>query len=356
MNSNFDLAALALRGAYPNNDILYDDQGMPSFMVRVPKATYAELGLGESTDIFPAFIVNGTTVPEIYVSKYQNCVINNRAYSLGGVAPRTSVTFDQAFTYCQNKGAGWHVMTTLEWAAVMLWCEMNGFIPIGNNNYGKHGSESFYTAIPATFESDGRRQKILTGTGPETYFHDKTRGGIADLCGNVWEWVGGVRTVYGELQILVNNNAADVSKSQGASSGEWKAINAATGALVTPDGNGTTEGSVKMDWISSKLTYSTTITDTGRGNHNCTFASVVFGESIGEAAQLLIQTLGFAPKASNVLCASHQVYFNNAEAERLFFRGGTYYNTAGGLASFNGNYARSTSNGYIGFRSAFVKL
>ena len=154
---------------------------------------------------------------------------------------------------------------------------------------------------------------------------------------------------------MVNNNAADISKSQGASSGEWKAINAATGALVTPDGSGTTEGSVKMDWISSKLTYSTTITDTGRGNHNCTFANIVFGASIGEAAQLLIEALGFAPKASDVLCASHNVYFNNAEAERLFFRGGYYNRTAYGLASFYG-YPRSLSNVDIGFRSAFVKL
>ena len=355
MNSNFDLAALALRGAYPNNDILYDDQGMPSFMVRVPKATYAELGLGESTDIFPAFIVNGVEKNEIFVSKYQNCVINNRAYSLGGVDQRSNVTFDQAVTYCQNKGAGWHVMTTLEWAAVMLWCEKNGFIPKGNNNWGKHGSEDIYSAIPADFES-GKRRRIKTGTGPATWYHDNTRGGIADLCGNVWEWVGGVRTVYGELQILVNNNAADVSKSQGASSGEWKAINAATGALVTPDGSGTTEGSVKMDWISNKLTYSTTITDASRGQHSCTFANIVFGESIGEAAQLLIQALGFAPKASTVLCASHYCYFDNNQAERLFYRGGHYNGAAHGLASFVGNFARSYSNVLIGFRSAFVEL
>lgn len=354
MNSNFDLAALALRGTFPNNDILYDDNGMPSFMVRVPKATYAELGLGTSTDIFPAFLVGSKTLEEIYVSKYQNCVINSRAYSLGGVEQRSNITFDAAVSACTAKGAGWHLMTTLEWAAVMLWCEKNGFIPKGNNDWGKHSSESIYKAIPQDFES-GKRRRIKTGTGQESWFHDNTLGGIADLCGNVWEWVGGVRSVYGELQVFVNNGAADNTKSQAASSGEWKAINASTGALVTPDGSGTTANTVKMDWISSKLTYSATISDSSRGIHNCQFGVITRGESVGDAAWLLLQALGFAPKASDVLCATHLCYFNNAEAELLFYRGGRYSNSASGLASFNG-FPRSYSNVDIGFRSAYCKL
>ena len=51
-----------------------------------------------------------------------------------------------------------------------------------------------------------------------TWSHDGTPAGIWDLNGNVSEWVGGIRTVYGELQVLVNNNAADPAHSQAASS------------------------------------------------------------------------------------------------------------------------------------------
>lgn len=37
---------------------------------------------------------------------------------------------------------------------------------------------------------------------------------------------------------------------------------------------------------------------------------------------------------------------------RLFYSGGNYNNTSYGLASFNGNNARSNTNTNIGFRSA----
>lgn len=355
-NADFDLSMLALKSMAPDNEVLYDDVGLPSIMVRIPKMTYAELGLGDSTDVFPAFIVNDKTVNEIYISKYQNCVYNGRAYSLPGRAPQTSITFETAISRCTTKGAGWHVMTKMEHAALMLWCEKNGFMPLGNNNYGKHISETLYKAIPATFESDGKRQKILTGTGPVSWYHNNSLGGIADLCGNVWEWSGGVRTVYGELQVLVNNNAADSSHLQTAASGEWKAINATTGALVTPDGSGTTADTVKMDWVSSHLQYSTTITTQADTSRNCTLASITCDSTIGDAAKLLLQALCMLPLSSTILGASHLCYFNNGAAERCFYCGGYYRYSASGACSFYGSYARSYSGGSLGFRSAFVKL
>ena len=355
MNPNFDLSALALKAICPNNEILYDDMGLPSIMVRIPKMTYAELGLGDSTAVFPAFIVNGSEVPEIYISKYQNCVYVNRAYSLPARAPQTSITLDTAISRCTAKGAGWHLMTKLEHAALILWCEKNGYMPIGNNNYGKHSSESIYSAIPCTFESDGKRQKVLTGTGPLTWYHDKTPAGIADLCGNVWEWMGGVRSVFGELQVLANNNAADSSHAQTAASTEWKAINASTGELVTPNGSGTTVGTVKMDFRSSKLTYTTSITE-ATGQKSCTFGVITCDSGVGEAAQTLLKAIGMMPKASDVLAASHNCYWDASQEERSFYCGGSCSYSAYGAASFFGYYSRSYSDGSIGFRSAFVKL
>ena len=357
---NFDLTALAVQGVCPGNEVLYDDKGLPSIMVKVPKMTYAQLGMGASTAIHPAFIVNGTEVDAIYISKYQNIVQNNRAYSLPGVDPRTGITFDGAREACENKGDGWHLMTRMERGLLIRWMQNNGFMPLGNNNYGKHSSERVYKAIPTS--RDGNNiARTATGTGPLTWYHDQSPSGIADLCGNVWEWDGGVRTVAGELQLLVNNNGADSAKSQGVNSTEWRAIRASDGELITPNGSGTTSGTIKMDCQSQKLVYNTSITGaTGSGTStysSCTFANISCASAISDAAKLLLQNLGFLMYGTeSELFASHLNYWDNTQAERSFCSGGDWHYSSYGAASFNGNNARSYSSGGIGFRAAFVKL
>lgn len=359
MSANFDLSNLALQAVCPGNEILYDDKGLPSIMVKIPKMTYAQLGMGESTAVHPAFIINGTEVPEIYISKYQNIIQDGRAYSLPGVDPRVNITLGAAISACVAKGSGWHCMTRMEWGLLVRWCQKNGIMPLGNNNYGKHNSETIYKAIPANKDAEHYALRTLTGTGPLTWYHDQTPSGIADLCGNVWEWMGGIRTVYGELQILANNNGADSAHSQGVSGAEWMAIKAADGSLITPDGSGTTEGSIKMDCRSSKLVYATTKSgNTGSSDNHysyCTFANISCDTSISDAAKLLLQNLGFLMYNSSDLFSTYTVYWNNVDEERSFYSGGYYFNTSYGLASFYGS-ARSYSSGGIGFRAAFAKL
>lgn len=357
MSANFDLSALAIKGVCPGNEILFDDKGMPSIMVKIPKLTYAQLGMGASTAVHPAFIVNGTEVPEIYISKYQNIVKDSRAYSLPGQDPKVNITFDAAFQACAAKGAGWHLMTRMEWGLLLRWCQQNGVMPKGNNNYGKHSSESNYKAIPAATSGSYYATRTATGTGPLTWYHDQTPSGIADLCGNVWEWSGGIRTVKGELQILANNNGADSSISQAASAASWKAIKASDGTLITPDGSGTTSGSIKLDFISNKLTFSTTKTDTATTYHSATFANIVCDSSIGDAAKLLLAALGlYQYNGGTELFSSDLCYWNSYEDERAFYSGGSYSNSSCGVGSFNGSSGRDGSYGHVGFRAAFVNL
>ena len=357
MSANFDLSALALKAVCPNNEILYDDQGMPSVMVKIPKFTYADVGLGASTATFPAFIVNGQEVDAIYISKFMSIVKNNRAYSLPGQDYANSLNFDKAIEYCKNKGQGWHLMTALEWGAMINWCEKNGFIPLGNCAYGKYHTETVYKAIPMTKDGSGNTLHTAGGTGPLEWYHDKTPSGIADLCGNGWEWTGGIRTVYGELQIMVNNNAADWANSQAAASTLWKAIDASDGSLIEPNGSGTTSGSVKMDWVSSKINYDTTISTQADSSRSCLFKDITCTANISDAAKTLLQALGMLPRTSSLITTYSNCYMNNGAAERSFSRGGRSYSSySSGFASFSGYDARSTTYTNIGFRAAFVNL
>ena len=296
------------------------------------------------------------------ISKYLNIVQNGRAYSLPGVDPAASMNFDQARSYCEAKGDGWHCMTRMEWGLLMRICEMQGFIPLGNNNYGKHSSEQFYKAIPTFIDTGagGKTGRTATGTGPLTWYHDNSPSGIADLVGDVWEWAGGVRTVYGELQVMANNNGADAANSQGTSSTKWMAISADDGSYITPDGSGTTANSVKLDIISGHIQWSKAITTRNKDSDwpNCSFAAITCDSTISDAAKLVLQCLGMLPYKSTDLCAKagHLCYFRNLDAERAFFSGGDWSHSSYGLASFNGNNPRSSARAGLGFRAAFVKL
>lgn len=240
---------LAVQIAHPNNFLIYDDLGKPSVMVAIPKFYLDEVISGASHTVHPAFIINGIEQDVIYISKYQNIVENDRAYSLPMKTPAVNVNFDQAWSYCKNKGKGWHLMTNAEWAAIALWCKKNGTMPKGNNNYGKDISETNLpqNAIPSTYYNDGKIDHILTGSGPESWYSNGKFSGISDLNGNIWEWVSGLRIVNGEIHILENNDASDWNNSVSADSNLWKAI-LPNGTLVSPE----TENTLKYTGCGGK--------------------------------------------------------------------------------------------------------
>lgn len=185
--ANFDLTNLAVKMICPNNVVKTDDTDLPSVLVYIPKFKNSDVLTGGNDSTHPAFIVNGVEIPGFYYGKYQAKVYNSVAYSLPGEDPTASINFDTARARCEAKGAGWHLSTNAEWAAIALWCKKNGFLPYGNNNYGKDSRESNYKAVPSYYES-GKIARVATGTGPISWSHDKTMAGIWDLNGNVWEW------------------------------------------------------------------------------------------------------------------------------------------------------------------------
>lgn len=361
--ANFDLTNLAVKMICPNNTVQLDDTGLPSVLVYIPAFKNSDVLTGGDDSTHPAFIVNGVQIPGFYYSKYQNHVNNGVAYSLPAEDPTANITFDTAIARCTAKGAGWHLSTNAEWAAIALWCKKNGFMPYGNNNYGKDSRESNYRAIPTTKDGSGQTLHVATGTGPLSWSHDQTPSGIWDLNGNVWERQGGIRIVWGELQILANNDAADPDNPQNATSTCWKAINASTGALVDPecsttDTAATTSGNtVRFDYVNSAWVFTTSITSSVDSSRNCVFGKVTAAASIGDAAKVRLRALALLPDegAAEADYEGDQMYLNNGVAERCVYRGGYYRDGAyAGVFSFHGANARSYSGAHLGFRSAYI--
>ena len=360
--ANFDLTNLAVKMICPNNVVKTDDTDLPSVLVYIPKFKNSDVLAGGNDSTHPAFIVNGVEIPGFYYGKYQAKVYNSVAYSLPGEDPTASINFDTARARCEAKGAGWHLSTNAEWAAIALWCKKNGFLPYGNNNYGKDSRESNYKAVPSYYESS-KIARVATGTGPISWSHDKTMAGIWDLNGNVWEWQGGIRLVWGELQILANNDAADPDNPQNATSTCWKAINAADGALVDPESK-TTDSSahvsgktVKLDYVNNKWTYSTSITNAKDESRSCAFYQVAADSSIGDAAKVMLRALALLPDSdvTTDVYEGDYMWWNNGVAERCVYRGGNWNNGANaGVFYLNGNNSRSNANTNIGFRAALA--
>ncbi|MBI3144881.1 MAG: SUMF1/EgtB/PvdO family nonheme iron enzyme [Pseudogulbenkiania sp.] len=349
------------------NTVLYDSKGYPSIMAVIPKFNVQDIDATLGTGVHPAFVVGGVEKSEIFVSKFQAIVHDGNALSLPGMNPARSLNYDSAHTYCKNKGAGWHLMTNAEWAAVALWCYKNGFMPRGNNNYGRDSVQTYETArrvsgaAPGdTASSDGAS---LTGSGPASWYHDNTPAGIADLNGNAWEWQGGLRLSNGEIQIIANNDAALISADHTAASADWKAIKLADGTLVAPG----TSGTAKYDSPNAGTTTNHgtplltdaivnrtgTLDDSASapGYNNGSFEAM--GIKAGLTAPALLKQLGLYPLVASGL-GSDGIWVRNY-GERLPVRGGSWNSAAGsGVFALYCNGPRSDVGSGIGFRPAFV--
>ena len=346
---NFDdlkLSIEALSGG--KNTVLFDDLGMPSVMVPFPKLKMSDLIAGGSENIHPAFSVDGVEKSVIYVSKYQNIVLNERGYSLPMRDPRASLNFDQAVTYCRNKGKGWSLTPYSLWSAIALWCRKNGTMPRGNNNYGADHAYGHEKGVPTYYES-GKIARCATGSGPNTWNHNWMPDGIADLNGNVWEWCAGMRLMNGEIQIIPYANCMAADASMGASSTLWKAI-AADGTLVEPG----TAGTLKYNYVSGHIQLPSgdiTPEDTWRGGtyQNMTLDSALTVPEIAKA--LLIY-----PDEPGGDYGGDGHYMNNS-GERLPLCGGSWDDASGaGVFCVNLLNPRSSPGAIIGFRSAYCEL
>ena len=343
MFDDMKLAVEALSGG--KNTVVFDDLGMPSIMVILPKMLSSDVITGATQTVHPAFMLDNAEQAKVAISKYQNIVVNGRAYSLPMQDPKCVINFDSALNACRAKGEGWGLTPAALWGAIALWCKKNGTMPHGNNNYGADHAYPHERGVP-TYYDGGKVARVATGSGPATWYHDHTPAGIADLNGNVNEWQAGMRLVAGEIQIIPYANCMKSTCSMGVDSAEWKAI-LPDGSLVDPG----TDGTLKYDYVNNKVTLCTNITVQEDTYKSGSFQGMTTADGI-VAPQILKELALFPADADGY--ESDYFYVNNGAAERVPVRGG-YWNSSAYAGVFNTDlyHARSSTGTSIGFRSAF---
>lgn len=348
--ANFDDLQGAVAEFGAGNKVIYDDIGMPSIMYGVPKMKYSDIITGGTDEVLPFWIVDGEEKNTIWVSKFPNIVESDRAYSLGMRLPKNYITFDQAVAACKNKGNGWHLNQTGIFACLNLLSQKLGTVPHGNTNYGK----DYYHAYEHGIQPQGETSRTLTGSGEPTWYHNHDTSGIADLCGNVWEWTGGLRLVDGEIQIIPYGNCMKLDCDMSATSTLWKAI-MPDGTLVEPG----TAGTLKIDRTSAsdatlRINTSVTTQTTDSNDTNVVFkdTKAVSGVSIPK----LLIALGLFPD-SGVTGYGNDRFWARNNGERLPIRGSAFGHTSdSGPSALGLAHVRSNSGDNIGFRSAFCEL
>lgn len=334
------------------NTVLYTAKGQPCYMAVIPKFTLQSIDASLGTGTHPAFIVSGVEKPYLYLGQHIGVSRNGEMLSLPGVDPLNSLNHDQCVALARANGAGWHVMSNVEWAAMALWCWKNGYQPRGNTAHGRSSDVITELGVRSdgaivTGSSIGSQGRTLTGSGPASWRHDNTPFGIADLNGNVWEWTPGMRVNSGEINIIANNDASLNAIDMAAGSASWKAIDGATGALVAPGTAGTVRYAAAASGTADWTLYR---------NNGGTFDGMVNSTGanpVGATALALLKSLGAYPIASSGL--GGDVFYLNTAIEALPFRGGDWGSSAvAGVFYLYCGSTRANSAPNVGARPAFV--
>lgn len=314
--------------------VLYDSKGLPSFMYILNKFNMQDIDPLLGTGVHPAFMVNGVEKDKIFIGQFHASLQMGLAVSMPGVAPAVNITFDNARAACVNKGAGWHMMSNWEWAAIMLRSLKDGFEPRGNTNYGRHHRHTFERGVRVdggvVGDSSGN-SNTLTGSGPASWRHDNSLDGICDLVGNVWEWIDGLKTVEGHIHMPTDNHysLAEVS---------W----VGSGCFFDATGS-TTAGNPRLN--SSRVIQST---DSATLELWSAMTRVSEYTPPVAMAQACIDPVGVAKSALGYIVTRNH-------GERVVFRGGSRNNIEkAGYGSLNVSYLRSSPDAAIGFRPVFI--
>ena len=318
--------------------IIRDSAGNANAMFVLPRFSYADLGMTADMgtgDVTAFDFGSGSIKSEIFIGAY--LASGSGAVSAPRQDPRTSLDHTAARNACSAKGAGWHLMTAHEWAAIALWCMANGYEPIGNTNWGRSHAKTWMVGdradnrAPGDTAGTGRTQ---TGSMGSEATHTRTLGGIADLVGNVWEWQDGLLLQDGRFKISAYNTQAEV---------DWAFADAFLDAS-TPTGG----SAILSNAVNNRLGAIGDNANAGNSANVEWRAMTKSGSYVSNQAmkRLLLEPAGALPQG--------RIYMRNF-GERLPYYGGSSYNGANaGLAALNLLISRALASTNVGFRPAFA--
>ncbi|ELC7279661.1 hypothetical protein RJO76_000685 [Aeromonas veronii] len=304
--------------------IIRDSAGNANAMFVLPRFRYEDLGMAADMgtgDVTAFDFGSGSIKSEIFIGAY--LASGADAVSAPRQDPLAALNHTAARSACEAKGAGWHLMTAHEWAAIALWCMANGYEPIGNSNWGRSHAKNWLfgdradNLAPGDVSGTGRTK---TGSIGADATHDRTICGIADLVGNVWEWQDGFLLRAGQVVASEYNTQQESS---------WVAqaayFDVPSGELVLSNAVSRVD-TANVEWRAMK-------------------------KSPSYISNRLLKRLLLEP--STVL--PHGLINVINDGERLPFRGGSWYDTSGaGLASLYIYSPRTSGSENLGFRPAFA--
>ncbi|MCX9579864.1 carboxypeptidase-like regulatory domain-containing protein [Vibrio cholerae] len=306
--------------------IIIDDFGNSQIVRRIPIHTFEDLNITDCpfTGPLDCFIRQDLTLrPYVDVPVYLASNKGGKAVSQADKDPWTSINADTARARCAELNANSMMMSQEIWAMLCWNMISKGFQPRGNTEFGRsHSNKNEFGRRTDGRVPDDRAgsARTLTGTGPETWRHDGTVFGIADMVGNVWEWVDGMKMVNGQFVV------ADYT---GQPEAEWSA----TGVYISETGQ------------------FTNVTPSTLNSSSQVWGSMT--KASGYAGNERLQRLMIEPIACTSVLGGR--FYWNLSGERFPFRGGYWINASGaGPAALHCGSPRSGASGNLGFRSAFV--
>ncbi len=192
--------------------IIRDRLGRPSVMFILPRFRYEDVGMSDvmgAGNVTAFDLGAGGIKSEIFIGAY---LASDGGISAPKAVPLAGLSHTAAKAVCADMGAGWHMMTAHEWAAISLWCAANGGEILGNTYWGQSHTLSHIfgsrvdKAPPAEVSGNGA---TLTGSLGVRSSHDRSDAGVFDLVGNLSEWQHGILIDGGRIKVSPANTFSE---------------------------------------------------------------------------------------------------------------------------------------------------